>query len=221
MATTRLRQTFRYPADDSDDEVEQGMDEQDQETLLTTLSTHDTSSTRLYTHLLLLLPLSPILLYLPQLLSLSTTIPSLAAITSLLASAYTLYFLPLPPVRADAVPDPTLNAAKSGVRKGKAILRDETGGRGPSTVGEVPVVPFVSEEVAEGLAKYTILVNGVLVGMLTVVELWSGRSWSEGMMIGGGYVPGFVMGVIMYARRALRVVDLGELERLRYWGKSA
>jgi hypothetical protein len=36
------------------------------------------------------------------------------------------------------------------------------------------------------------------------------------MMIGGGYVTAFVMVVVMFARRELRVVDLGELERLRY-----
>jgi hypothetical protein len=36
------------------------------------------------------------------------------------------------------------------------------------------------------------------------------------MTVGGGYMPGLVFSVVMWARRELRVVDMGELERLRY-----
>lgn len=82
-------------------------------------------------------------------------------------------------------------------------------------VERIPV-PYVSEDVAEALARYAVPVNAALCVVLAVLELCRGRSWNQGMMIGGGYVPGFVMTVIMFARRELRVVDLGELERLRY-----
>jgi hypothetical protein len=41
------------------------------------------------------------------------------------------------------------------------------------------------------------------------------------MMVGGGYVPLFVLVFILWARRELRAVDLGELERLRYKGRSS
>jgi hypothetical protein len=40
------------------------------------------------------------------------------------------------------------------------------------------------------------------------------------MAIGGGYVPGLILTVVLWARRELRVVDLGELERLRYTTKA-
>lgn len=33
-------------------------------------------------------------------------------------------------------------------------------------------------------------------------------------------MPGFVLSVVMWARRELRVVDLGELERLKGGGKG-
>ena len=35
------------------------------------------------------------------------------------------------------------------------------------------------------------------------------------MVVGGGYVPGVVLGVILWARRELRAVDMVELERAR------
>lgn len=56
--------------------------------------------------------------------------------------------------------------------------------------------------------------------LLAVAELAQGRTWSEGMMIGGGYVPGLILTVVLWARRELRVVDLGELEKLRYSTKG-
>lgn len=71
------------------------------------------------------------------------------------------------------------------------------------------------------LAKYVVPINGALCILLALVELWQGREWREGMTIGGGYVPGFIMAIVMWARRELRVVDLGELERLRYRTKGS
>ncbi|KAF2745712.1 hypothetical protein M011DRAFT_446990 [Sporormia fimetaria CBS 119925] len=214
MATTRLRRTFRYPADsDDEDAVEEGMDERDQEELITSLSSHDTSSTKLYTQLLLLLPLLPALLYLPRLFAFRTILPSLAAIASLLASAYTLYFLPLPPV------SPSSSTAQ---HKGKATARDRvTGAKSFSFIPqESQPVPYLSPETADLLRQYMIPVNAALCAILCITELAQRRSWGEGMMIGGGYVPGFVLTFILWARRELRVVDLGELERLRYRTKG-
>jgi len=40
-------------------------------------------------------------------------------------------------------------------------------------------------------------------------------------MAGGGLVPGFVFGVILFARTQLRPVDVGSLEKLRYRYKGA
>jgi hypothetical protein len=189
----------------------------DQEELITTLSSRDTSSTTIYTYVLLILPLSPILLYIPKLFALNTCIPSLAAILSLLASAYTLFFLPLPPQTNKNTTTPSIY----NLGKGKAILRDESGLKAAFVAPETRSVPYVSADVAELLRMYLIPVNAAVCVILVLWELSHGREWREGMMIGGGYVPLFIGTVILWARRELRVVDLGELERLRYRGKGA
>lgn len=56
--------------------------------------------------------------------------------------------------------------------------------------------------------------NGAVCGLLAVLELVQGREWREGMMIGGGFISGLVLTVVLWARRELRVVDMNELERL-------
>jgi len=82
-------------------------------------------------------------------------------------------------------------------------------------------VPYVSDEMAELLAKYVIPVNGALCLLLALAELWQGRTWSEGVTVGGGLLPGLILTIVMWARRELRVVDLGELEKLRYRTKGS
>ncbi|KAF3034007.1 hypothetical protein E8E11_002812 [Didymella keratinophila] len=219
MATTRIRKTFHYP-DSSDDEdtVEAGLDAQDQAALLTTLQTRDTTSTRLYTRLLLIFPGTIFLFTLPHLFALPTFVPSLLALTSLAASAYTLYYLPLPPQSAGILVDGHEISGQTGKGKGK---RKAVGGYGLNTATalarneERVHVPWLSEEVQEVLARYMVPGNGAVCGVLTVVELFQGREWREGMMIGGGYLPGLVLTVILWARRELRVVDMSELQQLR------
>ena len=184
----------------------------DQETLLTTLQTHDTSSTRTYTLLLLLLPVSITLLTLPRLFSTSTFLPSLLEITSFAASAYILYFLPLPPQSAGII----VNGQKATKRKGRS-----KGGYGVSTqISSLPQderkrVPWLPDEVQELLSQYIVSGNGVICGLLALLELMQGREWREGMMVGGGYLPGLVLTVVLWARRELRVVDMSELHQLR------
>lgn len=78
----------------------------------------------------------------------------------------------------------------------------------------------MSDEVADLLAGYIVPANGVVCILLAILEFWQGRSWSEGIAVGGGYLPGFVLSVVMWARRELRVVDLGELEKLKFGGKG-
>lgn len=78
-----------------------------------------------------------------------------------------------------------------------------------------PEVPWVSDEVQELLAQYVIPANSAVCGLLALLELVQGRQWREGMMIGGGYLPGLVLTVVLWARRELRVVDMSELQQLR------
>ncbi|KAF2809547.1 uncharacterized protein BDZ99DRAFT_571345 [Mytilinidion resinicola] len=200
MATARLRHAFRYPTESDSDEPPEGIDEQEQETLITHLSTTDATQTLLYTRLLLSLPLTPTLLYLPTLLrptSLSSWLSALFTITSLLAAAYILYYLPLPP--ASSAPKPPRQRNQNPNPHAHLDIEGES---------ESP------------LRRYIVYLNGTLVVVLALRELSSGRGWREGMA-GGGYVPGFVYGVVLFARTQLRAVDVGVLEGLRYRYKGA
>ena len=62
------------------------------------------------------------------------------------------------------------------------------------------------------LARYIVPVNGVVCGVLALLELLLGREWREGMMVGGGYLPGLVLSVVLWARRELRSVDMSGLQ---------
>lgn len=81
-------------------------------------------------------------------------------------------------------------------------------------------VPYISNATADLVAEYIIAANGALCAVLAVVEMLQGRTWGEGMTVGGGYLPGLVFAVVMFARRELRAVDMSELERLRYQSKG-
>ncbi|KAF1926029.1 uncharacterized protein M421DRAFT_94172 [Didymella exigua CBS 183.55] len=212
MATTRLRKTFNYP-DSSDDEdtVEAGLDAEDQAEILSSLHAQDGSSTHLYTSLLLLLPAAIALLTLPGLVHASTFAPSLLALASLAASAYTLYYLPLPPRSVGIIVD----GQRVGKRNEKATGRCRLNAAASSARGERVEVPWLSSEVQGILARYIVPGNGAVCSILAVAELVQRREWREGMMIGGGYLPGLVLTVVLWARRELRVVDMSELQQLR------
>lgn len=81
-------------------------------------------------------------------------------------------------------------------------------------------MPYVSDEVADMLAKYMVPVNAGLCVVLAGVEFFSGHEWSDGLAIGGGFLPGFVLSVVLWARRELRVVDMTELEKLKFDAKT-
>jgi hypothetical protein len=124
-----------------------------------------------------------------------------------------LYYLPLPPRSAGIIVD--------GENIGKGKGKGRIGGYGLNTGGfnkgqaERKEVSWLSDEVQGLLARYIVPGNGVVCGLLVLLELMRGREWREGMMVGGGYLPGLVLTVVLWARRELRVVDMSELETLR------
>jgi hypothetical protein len=186
----------------------------DQDHLISTLSERDTSSTRIYTALLSALPIVAAILHLPLLMRFSTLLPTLLAITSFLASAYTLYFLPLPPVKIGIINITDLKTTKQG-GYGWNVPADSN-----ATKQERTPVPYLSDEVTDLVARYIVSVNGAMCVLLALLELWQARTWSEGVQVGGGYLPGFVLSVVLWARRELRPVDMGELEQLKYRSKA-
>lgn len=76
-------------------------------------------------------------------------------------------------------------------------------------------VPYVSTEVADVLADWIVIVNRAVCGILALYELWRGTEWSRGLMIGGGFLPGLICLVVLYARTELRIIDLNALEKLQ------
>lgn len=108
-------------------------------------------------------------------------------------------------------------SATKGKGKGK---RGHIGGYGLGTTtseawAERKKAPWLSDDVQDLLAQYAVPANAGVCGLLAVLELVQGRQWREGVMIGGGYLPGLVFAVVLWARRELRVVDLSELQDLR------
>jgi hypothetical protein len=132
-----------------------------------------------------------------------------------------MFFIPLPPVKV-GVDAPTL---KTQTRKKKY-----SGGYGYNVTSsseqqgrraERKTVPYVSDESADLIAKYIVPANAAVCVLLAIVEVCFGaRTWSEGVMIGGGYLPGLVLSVVLWARRELRVVDMTDLEKLKDSGKA-
>lgn len=160
MATTRLRKTFRYPADsDSDPDL----DEQDQETLISSLTTNDKTTTSFYRRAFVPLPLVSLLLYLPAIFAPSSSraffIASLS-LTSLVGTAWILYYLPLEGEEDDA------QKKKPVLWKGDA--------RGP-------------------VERYIVALNGALSGLLALVAVSAWRRglvndfWT-GVLPGGALV---------------------------------
>ncbi|CBX91947.1 hypothetical protein LEMA_P046530.1 [Plenodomus lingam JN3] len=209
IAAQRLRKTFKYPSE-SDDEnaVENGMDEQDRNTLIQTLSTQDTSATHTYTLLLLLLPLAPIPFYLPRLLTPHTLLPSLVHIASLLASAYTLYYLPLAPTAMQPIDGAPVPAAPTS-RIPPWERTGETPGRRP--------VPWLSASTADFLAQWLVVGNRALCGVLALYDVFLGTAWADRLAVGGGFLPGLVCMLILWARTELRIIDV---EQLRAWERG-
>lgn len=94
--TARLRRTFAYPTDDSSTATNSpaALDEEEQESLIATLSAQNATRNAQFRRLLFALPALSAIPYLVSLLALDRPQSSLLALTSLASTAWLLYYLP-------------------------------------------------------------------------------------------------------------------------------
>jgi hypothetical protein len=120
-----------------------------------------------------------------------------------------------------------------GVSVNSQPRKKKMGGYGLNTTGKSPSwekpteksvrrpVPYISSEMADMVGDYIVMVNRAVCGLLALYEVWLSRDWSEGFMIGGGFLPGVICMVILWARTELRIIDMNALEKMSAQGKGA
>ncbi|KAK0626070.1 hypothetical protein B0T14DRAFT_509092 [Immersiella caudata] len=93
--TSRLRRTFTYDPDSDDDSTPSVMDEQEQESFIQRMVTHNQRRNAQFRQLLLAMPCIASIPYTIGLFTPQTFFVSFLALSSLLSTAYLLYYLPL------------------------------------------------------------------------------------------------------------------------------
>ncbi|KAL2845361.1 hypothetical protein BJX68DRAFT_242206 [Aspergillus pseudodeflectus] len=99
MASARLRKAFRYPDDSGDDDAREELDEEEQERVIKHLQQQNDKRNSEYTLIFSAIPLLSTIVFLPSLsssasLGVATRFYSLLGIASLVATAYTMKYIP-------------------------------------------------------------------------------------------------------------------------------
>jgi len=204
QTSTRLRKTFHYPTDnDSTDSLPEVLDEEEQETLISSLQTENAARNTLYVRIFLALPILSSLAYLPSLTKPSTTLISLLSISSLLSTAWILYALP---------------PGKTGI----ALLDAVTAPKQPSPASSTSrTIPMAEDD--SPVTKYLPYLNLVLSGLIAVLAMFTSaraRSRENGWTVLGNLPVAMYM-VVLMAKVFMGGVDVGELEDLKYRYKGA
>ncbi|KAF2239392.1 hypothetical protein EV356DRAFT_528652 [Viridothelium virens] len=197
MTAARLRKAFRYPSESDSDGPVEGIDEEEQDKVISKLNTQDAVQNALYTKAFLALALLPLPWYLTTLFSQPTTqdlLVVIISITSLLSTAYIVYFMP--PRKID----------KKGKRPVYIAEREEAVG---------PVRKYLISLVA---ALCTALaINGISVAR----KLGHDEPWITNPQIWWTLLPSVIFGLVMFARSQMTPIDTAELQRARYPYKGA
>ncbi|KAL6715082.1 hypothetical protein ACLMJK_007343 [Lecanora helva] len=229
MATTRLRKTFKYPTDSSDeDNLPNDMDEEgrlvpgrncnfameltdmavEQEKLIQRLQAEDDERNEEYKRFFFAIPSISATSYLPTLIRpslLSAKLISLLSMTSLIATAYILIFIP------NTRPDKSrrqLSGHKIELKAGPIQQHLGYLNGGLSLLIALNALAFKDK-------------GGVHDGFWLLCLLPLGKffvSFPSGCQAD---VPTVSFSVIVLARRLMLAVDIGELEKLKYQYKGA
>ncbi|KAL4755107.1 hypothetical protein BDW72DRAFT_54110 [Aspergillus terricola var. indicus] len=100
MASARLRKAFRYPVDSGDDDAREELDEEEQERVIEVLKSQNEERDSQYSLVFAAIPLLSAIIFVsslltPATLDLSVRVLSLLGTLSLLATAYTIKYVPL------------------------------------------------------------------------------------------------------------------------------
>jgi hypothetical protein len=205
MATTRLRKAFRYPSESDSDNEPDELDEEHQERLIADLRAQDAAKSDFYRKAFTALPILAAVFFLYTAITASKARETLLAflcISSLLCTAYILYFIP-----AEA-PD----------KKGKKPVYRAEAAKSPI---EAYLPPLNSI-----LAGALLIVSGI--GWLKVPRE---EPWREALPASKPMIrkmhnhmltfTAVIYGLCMWARKQLRPLDLDELHKARYEYKGA
>ncbi|KAK4189981.1 hypothetical protein QBC35DRAFT_117572 [Podospora australis] len=214
-ATARLRKTFRYPSDDEDNTSLPGaLDEQEQESLIASLSERNSSRNATTRYLLLALPILStipyILFFLPS--SSSNRILGILGLSSLAATTF-LIFKKSPEKTGipilDGLTEPNVST-KSARQKRAALLSagtEEGGDVGP----------------LESYLPYLNMVIALLSALTGLVQGHQHNANTKGVHpVLLGALPGVIYAVVLFAKVVMASVDPErELGGLRYGYKGA
>ncbi|MCJ1299374.1 hypothetical protein MMC08_002166 [Hypocenomyce scalaris] len=192
MASTRLRNAFKYSIDNSDDDDEpMELDEEEQEKLIAKLRRENEERNRQFMIIFSAIPVTSVLAFLPAIMTSASLHPkfvSLLAITSLLSTAYILVFIP-----SQRPPEP-------GSKRPMRHL----------------------EPVPGPLHQYLSYLNAGLSLLLGLYAIgFRGRNGVHDGFWMLCLLPGLVFSIIVVARRVMLSVDVSELEGLKYGYKGA
>ncbi|EXJ82037.1 hypothetical protein A1O1_08105 [Capronia coronata CBS 617.96] len=242
-AAARLRRAFRYSSDEDDgtDLSPEEMDEEEQEHLLTNLQASESASNRQYTLVLTGLPLIVIFPFL-RYLTLSTTASMatlcLLSITSLMASAYIMYFVPITDIDAgfSSNSKPNVGGGASGPsqRSPSSIFAPTSGG--PITQRRRLPTLLLSDSAGSPITRYLPLLNAAISALLFLAAMvYRSNSSSnsnsnaktrpdvpEGLWL-FLLLPPVIFAMVYMAKRSMGEIQTGlsQLQALRYDYKGA
>ncbi|KAK2938296.1 hypothetical protein FoTM2_001514 [Fusarium oxysporum f. sp. vasinfectum] len=205
--TARLRRTFHYPEEDSTDSQPEALDEQEQQDYINQLAAENAARDVQFRRFLLAIPLLATIPYLPALINPPTALLALLSLTSLFSTAYLLHHQP---------------PASSGIPFLDSWAKPKTPRptRPPSLSTRESSFSYVERR--SPLETYLPYLNLGL-GLVLILMAWAiGRTKSEAVWPGMGYLPLVVYGIILVSKMVMGSVDPEkELSSLKYDYKGA